>query len=818
MNLELRKSNRSKTDEPVVAEQRACGYFRVSTGRQAESDLSIPDQRKQVLDHCAARGLKLVAEYIDAGASGMEEDRALFQKMIERASDDDRPFDVIIVHSFSRFFRDAFGLEMYVRRLAKHGVRLVSITQELGDDPAQVMMRQIIALFDEYQSRENSKHVLRAMKENARQGFYNGSPLPLGYAVEEVEKRGARIKKKLIVDTVEAETIKTIFKLYRLGDGKSGPIGIKAIASWLNTRGYGTRNGGLFGVGAVHKILTNTVYIGQWVFNRRCAKTLQAKPESERIVVDVPAIIEKSEFEAVQASLKSRDPRVAAPRGVTGPILLTGLTVCASCGGAMTLRTGTSKSGAVHKYYTCSTCSRKGKTACQGRSIPMQKLDDLVTEHLSERLFHPERLTAILAFVAARRSEKALDVDRRVTALQTEVSEAEEKLKRLYKMVEEGVTDLDDILRDRLASLKLDRDRAKIALDRIKAQTAAPTAFDSEAIERFGRAMRENIASGDIPFRKAYIQSVVDRIEVDDGIVRIIGDKSTLEQAIAGKAVASGGVRRCVPKWRSLGDSNPCFRRERATSWTARRREPRQGFVLYRGAALAASLSRRQVRAPLRRQQALEQQVDMAGDIGFFVQGEACAEDQAHQAEENRGRHRDLRAMRHDFRAEIPTRGAGGEQVRDHAHGGREKIAAMALDQSRKIPAVGNHEPDQGAAITILGAAAVNMQQQGAQPFRAAALGRGQHGARVGQHVLGIVGDGLLEQALLGLEIEINRALGHAGAGRDVFHPRRGEAALGEGVERRLENFARPLGLAARPCFHRPASPTFGLIDFPVSQ
>lgn len=60
---------------------------------------------------------------------------------------------------------------MYVRRLAKVGVKLVSITQELCDDPAQVMMRQVIALFDEYQSRENGKHVLRAMKENARQGL-----------------------------------------------------------------------------------------------------------------------------------------------------------------------------------------------------------------------------------------------------------------------------------------------------------------------------------------------------------------------------------------------------------------------------------------------------------------------------------------------------------------------------------------------------------------------------------------------------------------------------------------------------------------------
>jgi DNA invertase Pin-like site-specific DNA recombinase len=34
-------------------------------------------------------------------------------------------------HSFSQLFRDALGLEFYLRKLAKHGVRLVSITQEL---------------------------------------------------------------------------------------------------------------------------------------------------------------------------------------------------------------------------------------------------------------------------------------------------------------------------------------------------------------------------------------------------------------------------------------------------------------------------------------------------------------------------------------------------------------------------------------------------------------------------------------------------------------------------------------------------------------
>jgi predicted site-specific integrase-resolvase len=123
---------------------RAALYLRVSTTRQAEVDLSIPDQQAQTSAYCARRDWRIVAEYVEPGASAMDDHRPEFQRMIERACDDDRPIDMIVVHSFSRFFRDAFGLEMYVRKLAKHGVRLVSITQELGDDPAQVMMRQVI--------------------------------------------------------------------------------------------------------------------------------------------------------------------------------------------------------------------------------------------------------------------------------------------------------------------------------------------------------------------------------------------------------------------------------------------------------------------------------------------------------------------------------------------------------------------------------------------------------------------------------------------------------------------------------------------------
>ena len=82
---------------------------------------------------------------------------------------------------------------------------------------------------------------------------------PLGYRLVEAEKRGTKVKKKLDVDPVEAEIVRLVFKLYLSGDGKSGALGVKEIVKWLNARGYRTRRGKTFGVGSIHKLLTNRV-------------------------------------------------------------------------------------------------------------------------------------------------------------------------------------------------------------------------------------------------------------------------------------------------------------------------------------------------------------------------------------------------------------------------------------------------------------------------------------------------------------------------------------------------------------------------------
>jgi len=100
------------------------------------------------------------------------------------------------------------------------------------------------------------------MLENARQGFWNGSKPPLGYRTIAVEQRGQRTKKRLEIEATESRDGAAIFKLFLQGDGRSGPMGVKDIASWLNAHGHTFGNGGLFYTSAVHAILTRETYSG----------------------------------------------------------------------------------------------------------------------------------------------------------------------------------------------------------------------------------------------------------------------------------------------------------------------------------------------------------------------------------------------------------------------------------------------------------------------------------------------------------------------------------------------------------------------------
>lgn len=533
----------------MTAPQRAALYLRVSTAKQAEQDVSIPDQQRQGEAYCQSRGFELVETYVEAGASATTDRRPEFQRMIEAGTGKPPQFDVIVVHSFSRFFRDHFELEFYVRKLAKNGVRLVSITQEIGDDPVHVMMRQIMALFDEYQSRENAKHTLRAMKENARQGFWNGAVPPIGYRLVAAEQRGARVKKKLEIDPLHAETVRLMFRLAHEGAG-DGPLGVRAIVNHLNAHSIFTRSGARWGVGAVHQVLTRRTYVGIHEFNRR-RKGNTPNPREEVLEVAAPPIVDREIFDAVQARLKSRSPKMVNPAIAGGVNLLTGILHCTGCGGAMTVTTG--KSGR-YRYYACGNRTRKGPTACSAAPVRLDKLDALVVRHLEEQLLNPERLEQVLKVVLDRRSERAAERGQHVAELNKRAAEAEQRLKRLYGAIETGVADLaDPALKERISSLKSMRDQAQADAERASAllQSSGGQAVTPDMIRQLAVAARRRLRRQGGGYRRDYVRLVAHRIEVGDRQVRIMGSRSGLLKTLsaAGEGNSGGGVPWAIPKW-----------------------------------------------------------------------------------------------------------------------------------------------------------------------------------------------------------------------------------------------------------------------------
>jgi hypothetical protein len=75
-------------------------------------------------------------------------------------------------------------------------------------------------------------------------------------------------------------------------------------------------------------------------------------------------------------------------------------------------------------------------------------------------------------------------------------------------------------------------------------------------LERFVCSVRENFTSGSVPFRKAYLQSLIDVIEVDDTRIRIKGSKDVLERAVLPSRNGAIAGSQMSTKWRARRDSN----------------------------------------------------------------------------------------------------------------------------------------------------------------------------------------------------------------------------------------------------------------------
>jgi site-specific DNA recombinase len=224
----------------------------------------------------------------------------------------------------------------------------------------------------------------------------------------------------------------------------------------------------------------------------------------------------------------------------------------------MTLRTG--KSGR-YRYYTCCTKARQGETGCKGRTIPMEKLDSVVAEHIEHRLLQPKRIEHILSCVLDRREERGKRRTAHIAELRKRATDADAKLKRLYDAIGNGIADVSDpTLRERVTELKAIRDQARADAERAEgALDRLGPSITPQALKTFASQARRRMRTETGGYRRDHLRALAQRVEVDAKEVRTMGSKSVLLRTLvaASSAKTAGfGVPSFVPKWRAHPSSN----------------------------------------------------------------------------------------------------------------------------------------------------------------------------------------------------------------------------------------------------------------------
>lgn len=128
-----------------------------------------------------------------------------------------------------------------------------------------------------------------------------------------------------------------------------------------------------------------------------------------------------------------------------------------------------------------------------GATIPTDKLNHLVADHIDGRLLQPKRLETVLASVIDRRQERDEHRREHLVELHRRIAEADQRLGRLFDAIEAGMMDKDDAMaKERMVSLKALRDQA--AADTERAQLALDSSGNQtvslDMVQEFARKER----------------------------------------------------------------------------------------------------------------------------------------------------------------------------------------------------------------------------------------------------------------------------------------------------------------------------------------
>jgi site-specific DNA recombinase len=223
---------------------KAAGYLRVSgEGQIGEDKYGLAAQREAVETYAKAQGYEVAEWYVDEAISGAKLDRPELTRLLNDA--EAGQFAFVVVAKMDRVARDLMAQLWIEKELLRGNVELISVAEPFrGQDPANVLFRQVIGAFAQFERARIAERMAGGRKQKARGGGYAGGGAPIGYTAE----KGAKV---LSLDAEKAETVRRVFELADANPGAS----LEALAGMLNAEGHTTARGCSFKKMTVKRIL-----------------------------------------------------------------------------------------------------------------------------------------------------------------------------------------------------------------------------------------------------------------------------------------------------------------------------------------------------------------------------------------------------------------------------------------------------------------------------------------------------------------------------------------------------------------------------------
>ncbi len=343
------------------------------------------------------------AHYDDGGFSGGNMERPGLKAL--HADIKMSKVDVVVVYKVDRLTRSLTDFARLVDLFDTHDVSFVSVTQQFNTTTSMGRLTlNVLLSFAQFEREVTAERIRDKIAASKKKGMWMGGLSPLGYDARD---------KKLVVNPGEAETIRTLFRLYlELGTVKDllEESHHRGLVTKRRKRSDGRETGGQpFSRGHLYQLLNNPIYAGEVAHK---GITYPGRHD---------AIIDRETFDAVQHQLKGNAATRHLETNAKAPSLLTGLVYDET--GDRLCPSHAKKNGRRYRYYISKRLMHQAGTTDGGWRLPAKELEGAVTRTVRDflrdepRLIDalqltgtaPDRLRTILGHAAAAATDLSDD-------------------------------------------------------------------------------------------------------------------------------------------------------------------------------------------------------------------------------------------------------------------------------------------------------------------------------------------------------------------------------------------------------------------------